>query len=43
MNRKIRKEETMAYYMHVALQGDDKISVHSIDPETGKLTPKGPK
>jgi len=31
----------MPYYMYVALQGDDKISVHSIDPETGKLTPQG--
>ena len=31
----------MAYYMYVALQGDDKISVHSIDSETGKLTAQG--
>ena len=33
----------MPYYMYVALQDDNKISVHSIDPETGKLTPKGTK
>ena len=31
----------MVYYMYVALQGDNKISVHSIDHETGKLTPIG--
>ena len=35
-----RKEETMPYYMYVALQEDDKISVLTIDPETGKLTPQ---
>ena len=27
----------MSYYMYVALQGDDKISVINIDPESGKL------
>ena len=30
----------MPYYMYVALQGDDKISVFTIDPQTGKLTPQ---
>ncbi len=30
----------MAYYVYVALQGDDKISVFTIDPQTGKLTPQ---
>ena len=30
----------MPYYMYVALQGDDKISVHTIEPQTGKLTPQ---
>ena len=34
-----RKEETMPYYMYVALQEDDKIAVFTIDPQTGKLTP----
>ena len=31
----------MPYYMYVALQEDDKISVLTIDPETGTLTPQG--
>jgi 6-phosphogluconolactonase len=31
----------MPYYMYVSLQDDDKILVFTIDPETGKLTPKG--
>ena len=30
----------MSYYMYVALQEDDKISVHTIEPQTGKLTPQ---
>ena len=30
----------MPYYMYVALQEDDKISVFTIDPQTGKLTPQ---
>jgi 6-phosphogluconolactonase len=30
----------MPYYMYVALQEDNKISVHTIDPQTGKLTPQ---
>ena len=30
----------MPYYMYVAVQGDDKISVFTIDPQTGKLTPQ---
>ncbi len=30
----------MSYYMYVALQGDDKISVINIDPESGKLSPQ---
>ena len=30
----------MPHYMYVALQEDDKISVHTIDPQTGKLTPQ---
>jgi len=30
----------MPYYMYVALQEDDKISVHTIEPQTGKLTPQ---
>lgn len=30
----------MPYYMYVALQEDDKISVLTIDPQTGKLTPQ---
>ena len=30
----------MAYYMYVALQGDNKILVFTIDPQTGKLTPQ---
>ncbi len=30
----------MPYYMYVALQEDDKISVLGIDPQTGKLTPQ---
>ncbi len=30
----------MPYYMYVALQEDDKISVHTIDPQTGGLTPQ---
>ena len=28
----------MPYYMYVALQADDEISVLAIDPRTGKLT-----
>ena len=28
----------MAYYMYVAVQGDNKISVFTIDPDTGGLT-----
>ena len=31
----------MPYYMYVALQYDNQISVHSIDPQTGKLTRQG--
>ena len=31
----------MPYYMYVALQEDNKISVFTMDAETGKLTPKG--
>ena len=31
----------MPYYMYVALQADDKISVLTIDPHTGTLTPQG--
>jgi len=30
----------MPYYMYVALQEDDKILVHTIEPQTGKLTPQ---
>jgi len=30
----------MPYYMYVALQEDDKILVHAIEPQTGKLTPQ---
>ncbi len=30
----------MSYYMYVALQGDDKISVINLDPESGKLSPQ---
>ena len=30
----------MPYYMYVALQDDDKISVFTVDPQTGKLTPQ---
>ena len=30
----------MACYMYVSLQDDDKISVFTMDPESGKLTPK---
>jgi 6-phosphogluconolactonase len=30
----------MPYYMYVALQEDDQISVLTIDPQTGKLTPQ---
>ena len=30
----------MPYYMYVALQEDDKISVFTIDPQTGRLTPQ---
>ena len=30
----------MPYYMYVALQEDDKISVFTVDPESGKLTPQ---
>ncbi len=30
----------MPYYMYVALQGDDKILVINIDPESGKLSPQ---
>ncbi len=30
----------MSYYMYVALQGDNKISVINIDPESGKLSPQ---
>ena len=30
----------MPYYIYVALQGDDKISVHTIESQTGKLTPQ---
>ena len=30
----------MPYYMYVALQADDKISVINIDPQTGKLSPQ---
>ena len=30
----------MPYYMYVALQEDDKISVLTIDPQNGKLTPQ---
>ena len=30
----------MPYYMYVTLQDDDKISVLTMDPESGKLTPK---
>ncbi len=30
----------MPYHMYVALQGDDKISVINIDPESGKLSPQ---
>ena len=35
------KEETMPYYMYVALQGDDKISVFTIDPQTGEANASG--
>jgi 6-phosphogluconolactonase len=31
----------MPYYMYVALQEDNKISIFTIDPQTGKLTPQG--
>ncbi len=31
----------MPYYMYVALQADEKISVLTIDPQTGTLTPQG--
>ena len=30
----------MAYFMYVAVQGDNKISVFTIDPESGNLTPE---
>ena len=30
----------MPYYMYVALQEDDKILVHTIEPQTGRLTPQ---
>ena len=30
----------MPYYMYVALQGDDKISVINVDSQSGKLTPQ---
>ena len=30
----------MPYFMYVALQEDDKVSVFTIDPQTGKLTPQ---
>ncbi len=30
----------MPYYMYVALQGDDKISVFTVDSQTGSLTPQ---
>ena len=30
----------MPYYMYVALQEDDKILVHTIEPQTGNLTPQ---
>ena len=30
----------MPYYLYVALQEDDKILVHTIEPQTGKLTPQ---
>ena len=30
----------MPYYMYVALQEDDKISVFTIDAQTGKITPQ---
>ena len=31
----------MPYYMYISLQEDDKISVFTMDADTGKLTPKG--
>tara|TARA_B100000378_G_C17943402_1_gene377550 strand:- start:198 stop:458 length:261 start_codon:yes stop_codon:yes gene_type:complete len=30
----------MPFFMYVALQGDNKISVLTIDPQKGKLTPQ---
>src|SRR5207253_5910529 len=34
-DRTQRKEDSMPYYMYVALQEDDKIAVFTIDPHTG--------
>src|SRR6266446_6498294 len=38
-DRTQRKEDAMPYYMYVALQEDNKLSVLFIDPPTGTLTP----
>ena len=30
----------MAYFMYVAIQGDNKISVFTLDPESGNISPE---
>src|SRR6266849_6406830 len=39
-DRTQRQEDSMPYYMYVALQADEKIAVLTIDPQTGTLTPQ---
>ena len=31
----------MAHYMYVAVQEDDKVSIFTVDPQTGSMTPQG--